>query len=342
MSLQVLLLGLAAFAAFVAVAYFRRWPWTGFVTPAPDDGPERASPHPGKTLWDWLQLLVVPLVLAAAAFWLNEEQRQRVQSQEAARADRQELIAAESRRDGALRDYLQRMSELVLEHDRRDRSARSRALTLTRTLTVTVLPQLDARRKGIVVQFLGEAGLVRTSPQGRDMLDGANLQKASLERMVLDDLNFTGADLRGARLDGALLGRTLFRFADLRRASLREAFTDRTNFAGADLRRADLSEAGPADDKNAVFAFACLSGARFRGANLIGAVFDGAEGWDVDFTGAELDRARFVDARLGAVSLHGASTEDTTFPEGWQADGVALSRDERATLCDHLDWSSRG
>jgi hypothetical protein len=43
-------------AAFVAIAYSLHWTWTGF---------------PGKTLWDWLTLLVLPLVLVTLPLWLG-------------------------------------------------------------------------------------------------------------------------------------------------------------------------------------------------------------------------------------------------------------------------------
>jgi heme/copper-type cytochrome/quinol oxidase subunit 4 len=46
----------AAGGAFVALAYALHWTWTGF---------------PGKTLWDWLTLLVLPLVLVTLPLWLG-------------------------------------------------------------------------------------------------------------------------------------------------------------------------------------------------------------------------------------------------------------------------------
>jgi hypothetical protein len=72
-SLLTLSVAAAAFVAFVILAYLRRWSWTGFVA-QPSSG--------GKTFWDWLQLLIVPLVLAVAAFWLNDEQSQRDEARE--------------------------------------------------------------------------------------------------------------------------------------------------------------------------------------------------------------------------------------------------------------------
>lgn len=43
-------------AGFAAVAYALHWTWTGF---------------PGKTLWDWLTLLVLPMVLVTLPLWLG-------------------------------------------------------------------------------------------------------------------------------------------------------------------------------------------------------------------------------------------------------------------------------
>ena len=337
MSLLTLSVALAAVVAFVIVAYVRGWYWTGFVASGGEDAAQ-SSRAGSKTLWDWLQLLIVPLVLAVAAFALNDAQSRREQSREELRAAREREIAADGRREDALRDYLRRMSDLVLQRDPKN----SRVLALTRTLTITVVRQLDPRRKGIVVQFLAETDLIRKSARSPDLLDGADLRRASLERTVLERANFSGADLRGADLDGALIERAEFFGADLRGATLREAFIDATSFGTADLRGADLSGAGPAFEASPVFAQACVTGTRFRNANLIGANFFGAEGRDVDFTGAELDRAIFEFARLTAVRLDGATTRGTRFPAGWRPNGMALSREDAETLCEDLQWWRRG
>jgi hypothetical protein len=61
------LLAVIAAVVFTVVAYRRDWRWTGL--PAnPGDGTPANPPRPAKTMWDWLQLLIVPLVLALAAF----------------------------------------------------------------------------------------------------------------------------------------------------------------------------------------------------------------------------------------------------------------------------------
>jgi hypothetical protein len=53
--------GVGAFAALVAIGYLVPWRWTGF---------------PGNTLWDWLSLVLLPVVVVLAGMW--EELRHRV------------------------------------------------------------------------------------------------------------------------------------------------------------------------------------------------------------------------------------------------------------------------
>lgn len=54
-----LLVGLAAFACLVLAGYLVPWQWTGFT---------------GNTLWDWLELALLPVVLATATAWPAPEE----------------------------------------------------------------------------------------------------------------------------------------------------------------------------------------------------------------------------------------------------------------------------
>jgi hypothetical protein len=59
---------IALFAALVVLViggYKFNWDWAGF----------NGNSKSGKTLWDWLQLLFMPVVLAAAGFWFNHRKR---------------------------------------------------------------------------------------------------------------------------------------------------------------------------------------------------------------------------------------------------------------------------
>ena len=53
--------GAAAFGALVLLGYLLHWTWTGFA---------------GNTLWDWLELLLLPIVIATVKFWTAERTMQ--------------------------------------------------------------------------------------------------------------------------------------------------------------------------------------------------------------------------------------------------------------------------
>src|SRR6266852_6963521 len=80
---------LIAFIAFTLAVHWFGWDWTGF------NGYSPPTPQyqRGKTLWDWLQLLVVPLILAIGGFWLNQLQKSREQRATEERAEREKREA---------------------------------------------------------------------------------------------------------------------------------------------------------------------------------------------------------------------------------------------------------
>ena len=47
----------------------------------------------GKTLWDWLQLLFVPIILAIGGFWLNQLQKSREERTTEQRAENERKVA---------------------------------------------------------------------------------------------------------------------------------------------------------------------------------------------------------------------------------------------------------
>jgi hypothetical protein len=190
---------------FLRLAYFHEWRWTGLVT------------FPGydkKTLWDWLDLLIVPVVLAIGGylFTLSDSRRTREQ-------------ADHRREEEVLQAYLNQMWQLLLDKDLRSTSKannNSEALTAAWASTLTTLERIHhSDKKGIIVKFLWM--WQRSLLEKQDtvvILEGANLKEADL----------SGADLRKADL----------RKADLRKALLRGADLSGANLPGANLRKSDL------------------------------------------------------------------------------------------------------
>jgi hypothetical protein len=92
---------------FLRLAYFHEWRWTGLVT------------FPGydkKTLWDWLDLLIVPAVLALGGYLFTRSERRVTQT------------AADQRtQDEALQAFIDSMENLLLDKKLRTSSTVSEA-----------------------------------------------------------------------------------------------------------------------------------------------------------------------------------------------------------------------
>jgi uncharacterized protein YjbI with pentapeptide repeats len=263
--------------------YLFNWNWTGL-------GPYISPPHlkdsdfqRGKTLWDWLQLLIVPLVLAIGGFWLSQMQK-----------TTEQRSTTDNQRAAALQAYIDKISELLLKEHLSELTANGelkpeydQVRNIARVLTLTVLRGLDAERKGSVLQFLYESGLISKDKQIIN-LSGANLSGASLMR----------ADLRGVDLSGASLMR-----ANLASANLREADLLKANLSGADLFQADL--------RGADLSRALLFEADLRGASLFGADLRGASMREAWLNKAELASALLFEADLrGAVLFEANITQE--------------------------------
>jgi hypothetical protein len=301
--LALLFAGLALAATFVLFAYRRGWTWTGFKSPEGTGG---------KTLWDWLELLVIPVALAGVAFGLNawqSDRDQRHEDERAARAllreqrtaERERRAATDDRREAVLQGYLREISGLMLHEDLL-RSRRSEGVrVVARTATLTALRRLDSARKTTVVRFLAEAGLIR-EPSPKVPLYGADLRGivfgggsdfADFRGALLDGADFGGGILMEMRFDGASLRRAHFDHSDISGATFADAHASYASFRGtaagidfgnADLRHADFADANFA---GARFDGACVSYARFVRADMHGTRFD-AEGEHIDLSGADL------------------------------------------------------
>ena len=216
----------------------------------------------GMTVRDWLQLLIVPLVLVVISFVFAMQQDQRQQRIENQRAEAERALAAQRAQDETLQAYLDQMSTLLLEKDLWLSEEDSEVRTLARARTLTVLERLDPSRKTAVANFLAEAKLIGTvfgkNPvialneadlsgadlNGADLndaeLSGADLHGADLSDVVLLAADLSDADRSGAVLSDANLFMANLFMADLRGANLRGAGLSGANLGGADLRDADL------------------------------------------------------------------------------------------------------
>ncbi|MFN8502446.1 pentapeptide repeat-containing protein [Kouleothrix sp.] len=319
---------IACIASIVAAAYFAAlFPsWTGF---AADPIPPNAAItpvvvyQPAKTLWDWLQLLLVPLVLAVGGYWLTRsENRYALQLQERREAEARK-IEDDRAQDAALQSYLDQITQLLLHEKLRTSQPDDEVRSIARARTLTVLRVLDGLRKATVLQFLYEANLIGSikldnkttlssmsaivSLEGAD-LTLAHLPKAMLNGAILSGVNLSDADLNeaylaGTDLSGASLSGTFLKGAELSGATL-----SRTNLDGANLEKAYLYKANL---QGALLREANLREASLREADLRVADLQAANLFYADLKGTDLREASLFQANLRCMNLRVANLVGT-------------------------------
>ena len=236
------LLGLVILIVLIVQGYKLNWGWTGLGTYISPPYPKESIFQRGKTLWDWLQLLIIPAVLAIGGYTFTYSTSRNEQKSIHLRDQTERDIAADNQREAALQAYIDKMSELLLEKQLRESKPEDEVCTIGRVRTLTVLRRLDAERKGSVLKFLKESSLIDCNKCIIDLshadLSGAYLRGAFLHEANLSEVNLSEADLSGAILSGARLG-----VANLTGADLSGAFLYGANLTGADLSWAKLKDA---------------------------------------------------------------------------------------------------
>lgn len=249
MSIMCLATFVTIFIAFVVGDWA---PWTGFK---------------GKTLWEWLELLGVPLTLAVLGYILQQQEQKR--SREEAKEQRE--IAAAEAKDEILQAYFDRLSALLVdknllaiatklypENDFKDGPPLPRPLppelaTLERArdaaraqvvapeqqeLCDAAIDVIRARTLSILRRFKGDGE--RKASVIKFLIEAEVISKAKLS---LRGADFSEADLAGVNLEKADLSKVNLEKANLFGANLNGANLFRANLNEADLSRAKLEKA---------------------------------------------------------------------------------------------------
>lgn len=323
----------------VVGGYWQGWKWTGFVVEsAGTTGPTL------RTLRDWLELLLIPLTIVVAGYFLNQAQWRREDAVEQRRIDTERANAADERREQQLQLYFDRISDLLLGGGLRESSFGDGKRAVAQIWTLAILRSLDPKRKAILLKFIYEAGLIWATDSIIKLdnadLSGLDLYKANLNQTDLRGTNLSKSTMRKADLFGANLS-----LADLSGVDLSGASCFRGQMVAANFRDALLTECDfeQADISGSDFSNAKMSGSSLRGAIVRGANFDRADLSHVNFgvvsdngqsRVSDLSGASFVGSDLSFVDLSdaylfGADFSDAILVETkfdpdsiWQATGI--------------------
>jgi uncharacterized protein YjbI with pentapeptide repeats len=325
------LLVLAVGVLLVVVgAYTREWEWTGFLD---------------KTLWDWMKLLIVPIILALGGVLIT--QMDRLNSARRLAADREQAQAEQSlTRQGQITDRFARAIDQLGKTD-----ARGNRVFEVRLGGIYALEQIarDSEQDYWPIMEVLAAYVRQHAPwiPEEDQQGEEDSREATETTKVLppapdiqaitavlrrrnryfghgepEPLDLALTNLSRANLSGAYLSRANLSGAYLRGAYLRGAYLQGANLQQADLQGANLPEA---DLQEAYLQWsnlqrANLQGANLRGANLQDANLQGANLQqanlpEADLRGANLQQANLRGANLRGAYLRGANLQDANLPE---------------------------
>ena len=254
--------------------------WTGFGDFTKPD----SNYVPGKTLWDWMQLFIIPIFLSIGVFLLNRSEREGERRRAEQHANLEREIATDRQQEAALQSYLDRIADLLLGGKIRKQK---NAQDVARIRTLTVIRGLDKKRKGFILLFLQEAGLI-SARQPIINLAGANLR---------------GAKLAGITLEGINLSNISFSDADLAESNLRKSNLSESDFTRANLYDADLSDTDLSDS--------FMSYANLQDAYLVNADLHSTDLTSANLSGAELQGANLFEALLVKANLSKASLKES-------------------------------
>jgi len=192
-------------------------------------------------------------------------------------------------------------------------------VTIPMDLTGADLSNLDLGNYELFMTDFTDANLFEAT-LGNNLVY-CTFKNADLTKIFFRAPNFYKSDLSGARLSGRGFHRANFEGVDLSNASLTGVSFGDVKFGGADLINADLSgiKIGkygllfPRKLTGAKFDNVNLNGMDFRGAELDGAYFIDTRLIEADFSGANLTRASFSGSVLIGANFMGANLESANF-----------------------------
>ena len=217
------------------------WPshspyWTGFGESKMQNGI-----NPNKTLWDWLDLLLIPLIITLTGWYIS-------------RSEKNNDIAREKEKNqqNIRENYLKIITSLLLEHNLQNSEEGDVVRSVAKAHTTTFLRNADNTRRGIILQFLYESDLISENPI-IDLL-GVKLNSCHFDKIKLINIEITGA---------------YFRECSFVKSNLENSIFCASNFSGSNLSYSNL--------KNVDFTYCDMIDTEIIGVDLRQAKIEGVD-----------------------------------------------------------------
>jgi len=241
-----LILGLIVLAIIVYFLYYNRESnWTGFKS---------------KTLWDRAELLLVPILIAIGGWAFTM-----MQDKSNVRTEKENF------QQSFLENYLNVITELMLDGKLRESDKDSEIRNIARARTINFFNTADNSRAGLILQFLYESNLIN-SPKPLIDLTGIELMNKDFSNIQLIGVKITGAHFNGTNFKNANLKNSDFSSTNFNNCNLNNTKLNKTNFKYADMANVKLENVN-LDDTN-------LEGVEFKNGSLKNSTIRNKQLWD--------------------------------------------------------------
>jgi uncharacterized protein YjbI with pentapeptide repeats len=203
-----------------------------------------------KTLWDWLDLLIIPIAVGVCA-WIFKE----------AEKDKSNKSEIERNQNETLDSFIKIMTELIINNNLANAKSTLETRIIARTRINLAFSNLSGSRKGQILQFLFESRLIDQTPQIN--LNGANLKNAILDGIVLSNAEIRGVYFNNATITESNLNGANFISSDFTNANLSKSLMQNTNLSYTNLTNGKMNNMN-------------LTSVNFEGANLTNANLNGS------------------------------------------------------------------
>jgi uncharacterized protein YjbI with pentapeptide repeats len=310
-------------------------------------------------LWLWTKPDFEPLLILIGSLILGLSGTKASDSPFLDLFSAQETVIERRNRDEvskALREYIAVMTELLVEREFNIDNPNPTLTAAMRAYSNDLWPRLNKESSLLMLDFLADNGILflALNLTGVDLsnteLRGLNFKKAILDLAFLREADLSHINLEGARLkETNLIGVNLYQ-ANLANSYLVKAILIDANLKFANLTKANLTNA---DITNCKLAGADLSNAiavslNFTGQDLSRTKFIQARVRNSQFDNCDLSFANFSGASLREVSFKNANLSNTNFQKAdlWETDfsgsNVYGSNLEGSKIYDNTKLDAKG
>lgn len=281
--------------------------WTGF-----NITPNYSGYRPGKYLWDWLEIIIVPLVLTLIGVYFNARQK-KVEIENATETEKRRTIQNQIKeQESELSRYFEKINDLILRDGLAKESASLEVKSIARSMTTEIFQRISIEYAPKVINYLYENHLI-----GKENCK-VNLSGVALARIDLSERNLNNVNLSGIKIYAGNLSGTDFSNSNLSDAVLFECNLRNSKFTNTDITATDLKNCNLvlADFRNAQgsradFSYTHMYETVFENANLHKSEYFQSRMIQVNFQKANLSGAIFSQATIWDCFMKETNLQDT-------------------------------